>query len=131
MDIGSIFLLLALLILVVFFVAQPFLNRQKAGARPVGEAKQQLSLLRADRARVVQSLQELDFDYALGKVPEEDLVHELRKRAVCVHIAMESGADDVSLYLRKAADEIERLHECLKEARAAAKAFLRELGREA
>ena len=72
MDIGSIFLLLALFILVVFFIAQPFFNRQRVAARSAGNAKQQTSLLRAERANVIQALQELDFDYSLGKVPEED-----------------------------------------------------------
>jgi hypothetical protein len=72
MDIGSIFLLLALFILVVFFVAQPFFNRQRVAAQPAGNAKPQTSLLRAERARVIQALQELDFDYSLGKVPDED-----------------------------------------------------------
>ena len=72
MDIGSTFLLLALVILVVFFIAQPFFNRQRATARPAGNGKQQASLLRAERARVIQALQELDFDYSLGKIPEED-----------------------------------------------------------
>ena len=72
MDIGSLFLLLALVILVIFFIAQPFFNRQKASARPAGNGKQRAALLRAERARVIQALQELDFDYSLGKVPEED-----------------------------------------------------------
>jgi len=72
MDIGSLFLLLALVTLVVFFVAQPFFSQQRAPSRPAGNGKQQASLLRAERARVIQALQELDFDYSLGKVPEED-----------------------------------------------------------
>jgi rubrerythrin len=83
MDIGSIFLLLALVILVGFFVARPFLNRQRVAVRPVGEAKQQTLLLRADRARVIQSLQELDFDYSLGKVPEED--YSDQRNALLMH----------------------------------------------
>jgi zinc-ribbon domain len=72
MDIGSIFLLLALIILVAFFVAQPLLNRQRVAIRPAGDARQQMASLRAERARVIQALQELDFDYSLGKVPDED-----------------------------------------------------------
>jgi ribosomal protein S27AE len=72
MDIGSIFLLLALVILIVFFVAQPFLNRSKVSSQSAGNTRQQLSLLRVERARVIQALQELDFDYLLGKIPQED-----------------------------------------------------------
>ena len=72
MDIGSIFLLLALVILVVFFIGQPFFNRRAVSARPVSPTRQQTSVLQAERERVIQALQELDFDYSLGKVPEED-----------------------------------------------------------
>jgi len=71
MDIGSIFLLLALVILVVFFIAQPFFNRRPVAARPT-VARQQILILQAERDHVIQALQELDFDYSLGKVPEED-----------------------------------------------------------
>ena len=71
MDIGSIFLLLALVILVTFFIIQPFFRRQPIVARPVS-SKQPLLNLQAERDRVLQALQELDFDYSLGKVPEED-----------------------------------------------------------
>jgi hypothetical protein len=84
MDIGSIFLLLALFILVVFFIAQPFFGRQRSvAAHPAGEARQQASLLRAERARVIQALQELDFDYALGKIPEED--YPVQRNALLLH----------------------------------------------
>jgi hypothetical protein len=53
----------------------------------------------------------------------EDLVKRLREDA--------SSAWGTEVWiLREAADEIERLRECNKEIRAAAKAFLRELGRD-
>lgn len=71
MDIGAIFLLLALVMLVVFFVARPFLSRRPALARRAVD-KQQLPTLQAEHEHVLQALQELDFDYSLGKVPEED-----------------------------------------------------------
>jgi hypothetical protein len=51
----------------------------------------------------------------------EDLVKRLREDAA-------SAWGTEVWILREAADEIERLQECLKEAQAAAKAFLRELG---
>lgn len=71
MDIGSIFLLLSLVILVVFFIIQPFFGQQPLLARPPSP-KQPVLNLESERDRVLQSLQELDFDYSLGKVPEED-----------------------------------------------------------
>ncbi len=71
MDIGSIFLLLALFTLVVFFIAQPFFNRRPVAVRSAS-AQGPILFLQAERDRVIQALQELDFDYSLGKVPEED-----------------------------------------------------------
>jgi len=73
MDIGSIFLILALLLLVGLFVSRPLLVRQQN--LPLDGDQQvdhELSGLLAERDRVLTSLQELDFDYALGKIPEED-----------------------------------------------------------
>jgi hypothetical protein len=71
MDIGSIFLFLALVTLVGFFIAQPFFNRRPSATRSV-PGIQPLVSLQAERDRVIQDLQELDFDFSLGKVPEED-----------------------------------------------------------
>jgi len=69
MDIGSIFLILGLLIIVAIFISRPFFERSKADVGQVGH--EQSSLL-AERDRVLNNLQELDFDYALGKIPEAD-----------------------------------------------------------
>ncbi len=69
MDIGSIFLILGLLLLVGMFVSRPLFEGQ---AIAVSEAEHELSALLAERDRVVSSLQELDFDYAMGKIPEEE-----------------------------------------------------------
>jgi len=69
MDLGSIFLLLALLILVAVYIARPLLDRK---AVAVSEEEQTLSTLLARRDRVIDALQELDFDFKLGKIPELD-----------------------------------------------------------
>jgi hypothetical protein len=73
MDIGSIFLILALLILVALFVSRPFFERStvKANAMTVQEEHDYSSLL-AERDRILNALQELDFDHVLGKIPDED-----------------------------------------------------------
>lgn len=69
MDIGAILLILAVLLLVVFFISRPFLEARK----PVSAMQEhELSSLMAERDRVITSLQELDFDNALGKIPAED-----------------------------------------------------------
>lgn len=68
MDLGAIFLLLAVIILVGLFVVQPLSARQhrRAGTGQV------LSALLAEQDRLLSTLQELDFDHALGKIPAEE-----------------------------------------------------------
>jgi hypothetical protein len=73
MDIGSILLILAMLILVGLFIARPLFDRQAVIVN--GRTRREdheLSSLLAERDRVLNALQELDFDYSLGKIPEED-----------------------------------------------------------
>lgn len=73
MDIGSILLVLALLILVGLFVARPLFNRRAVIVNGhTVEEDHELSALLAERDQVLNALQELDFDYSLGKIPEED-----------------------------------------------------------
>ncbi|MDI6769020.1 MAG: zinc ribbon domain-containing protein [Anaerolineales bacterium] len=69
MDIGVIFLLLALLILVALFVARPFMQRAPA---PQMDDAHIVSALLVERDRILNALQEIDFDYTLGKIPAED-----------------------------------------------------------
>lgn len=69
MEISSILLILAVLLLVGLYLYQPFSgNARKLGA---GESHE-VSSLKAERDRVINSLQELDFDHTLGKVPAEE-----------------------------------------------------------
>ena len=69
MQITAIFFTLAILILVAIYLYAPFMERR---ARRVTEEEHELSTLMAERDRVINSLQELDFDYKLGKIPDED-----------------------------------------------------------
>ncbi|NJC95054.1 MAG: hypothetical protein C3F07_06095 [Anaerolineales bacterium] len=69
MEIAAVLLTLGVMILVGFYLYAPLLERR---ARRVTEEEHELSALMAERDRVVNSLQELDFDYKLGKIPEED-----------------------------------------------------------
>lgn len=69
MQIVSVIFSLGILILVGVFLYAPFLERR---ARGVTEDEHETSSLLAERERVVNSLQELENDYQLGKVPEED-----------------------------------------------------------
>jgi hypothetical protein len=68
MDIGSILLGLALLLVVAFYVARPLLDQSGAAEREPGPADQLLF----ERERVLTALRDLDFDHAMGKTVEDD-----------------------------------------------------------
>lgn len=76
MDLGSLFLILALLILVGLFISRPFFENDKQlaplQAAASSQEEHELSSLLAERDQVLTALQELDFDHALGKIPDED-----------------------------------------------------------
>jgi hypothetical protein len=69
MEIGSLLLVLAVMLAVGLFVAQPYLNRRPGS---MTQESQEISSLMAERDRVINALQELDFDYNLKKIPAED-----------------------------------------------------------
>lgn len=66
MDLGSLFLLLALLIFVAGFVLRPL---QERGLDVVSQEEHEYVALLAERDRLLDALAELDFDKELGKVP--------------------------------------------------------------
>lgn len=77
MDIGSILLFVGLTILVIFIVIKPLFEisperKLITKTQFINEMGQKKSILLAERDRVLRALQELDFDYSLGKIPVED-----------------------------------------------------------
>jgi hypothetical protein len=73
MDFGSVLLILAFLILIAIFVSRPFFEKGSSTAQAETDLRdQEISRLLAERDRVLDSLQELDMDNALGKIPQED-----------------------------------------------------------
>jgi len=83
MDIGAIFLLLAVLILVVMFISAPFMKKQ----RKLAQEDHKISSLLAENERILNALQELDFDNKLGKIPSEDypgMRNDLMKKGVLI-----------------------------------------------
>ena len=83
MELTAALISLSLLILIAVYLYAPFMQKR---ARRVTEEEHELSALLAERDRVINSLQELDFDYKLGKVPEED--YPVQRTAL-----LEKGAD--------------------------------------
>lgn len=69
MELGSIFLILAVLTMIGMYLYAPFMGRAR---RLRVDETLQVSALKAERDRVINSLQELDFDHNLGKIPAED-----------------------------------------------------------
>lgn len=69
MELGSIFLVLAVLVIVGMYLYAPFMSRAR---RLSINEMHEISALKAERDRVINSLQELDFDFKLGKIPTED-----------------------------------------------------------
>ena len=81
MDLGSVLLILALALLVGMILIQPFMRIRETEKliqeRKTTQEKDHLrSALLAEQERVLSALQELEFDYTLGKIPAEDYPHE-------------------------------------------------------
>jgi hypothetical protein len=69
MQISSILLILAVFVMVGAYLYLPFMARSRRTRSGAGESHE-VSALKAERDRVINSLQELDFDFNLGKIPE-------------------------------------------------------------
>ncbi len=70
MDLGAILLTVAASILIGLFVARPFIQFRKNPG--IQNSDHDRSALLANRERLIEAIQELDFDHTLGKIPAED-----------------------------------------------------------
>lgn len=77
MDVGSLLIILALLIIIVTFIARPFIEKHPG---MVVEVNRYDSELRAERDQVLMNLQELDMDHAMGKIPTD--VYQARRTSL-------------------------------------------------
>jgi hypothetical protein len=68
MELGAIFLILGVLLIVVLFVARPFTKSWRVKQ----ETTHEISTLLAERERALTALTELDFDNEIGKIPAEE-----------------------------------------------------------
>ncbi|MBX3035624.1 MAG: zinc ribbon domain-containing protein [Anaerolineales bacterium] len=94
MELGSVFLVLAVLVIVGMYLYAPFTER----AQNINiDDTHEISALKAERERVLTSLQELDFDFKLGKIPAEDYPEQRQN-------LLQKGAD-----VLRQLDEIESL----------------------
>ena len=78
MDLVTLLVLLAITLLVGAYVARPLLLHE---GRSVSQAERSYSELEAERERLLNAILELDMDWSLGKLAEEDY---RRKRSAMV-----------------------------------------------
>ncbi|MBL8098964.1 MAG: zinc ribbon domain-containing protein [Anaerolineales bacterium] len=100
MELGSVFLVLAVLVIVGMYLYAPFTER----AQNINiDDTHEISALKAERERVLTSLQELDFDFKLGKIPAEDYPEQrqslLQKGADVLRQLDEMDSTDSSLLI--------------------------------
>jgi len=69
MDTGSILLIASVLLLTAMFIGKPLLDRD---SKEISDRDRQRSSLLAEREQVLNILQELDFDFKLGKIQQDD-----------------------------------------------------------
>jgi hypothetical protein len=91
MDIGSIFLGIALVLVVAFIVARPLLEGASVRDRQPGPADN----LRSEHERVLTQLRDLDFDHATGKILDEDYAAQ-RALLVAQGVAVLKQLDQLS-----------------------------------
>lgn len=75
MDLGAVLLLLAVILLVSVFISRPFFASkpiQVGTARDMDARDHLRSSLLAEYDRLLNAIQELEFDFTLGKIPEEE-----------------------------------------------------------
>ena len=106
MDVGSILLLLALVILVGAFIASPLRDGGKKVEQP--EINIELSELLAERERVLDAIAELDFDNEMGKVP--DALYPVQREAL-----LKRGAAVLRLLDEHMPEEIEDAEDAPKD----------------
>ncbi len=111
MDLGSLLLALALILLVVAFVARPLLERAARRESAMPGAEQAADDLAAQRETTLIELRDLDFDHTTGKVSDDDYAAQ-RARLVAKGAQILRALDQLPVADSSATDldaEIERL----------------------
>lgn len=77
MDLAAVLVVFGLALLSAAFITRPLVERR---AREPAEVERRLSALRAEQDQVLALLQELDMDYAMGKIEPADYQAERAER---------------------------------------------------
>lgn len=113
MEIGSLLFILAIAIFVVAFVTLPLLQKGSVSITPEEQA---LSGLIAERERIFESLEELEFDHGLGKIPEE-IYPSQRSRLMAIGAEVLRQIDEVKDSGGDYSPEVDKLIENMIETR--------------
>ena len=113
MDIASLLLGLAVLLLVAFVVARPLLEQRGVREKEISRADQLL----AERDGLLTTLRDLDFDHATGKIGDEDYAPQ-RAQLVAQGVAVLKQLDG----LGRAGRESRQTDDTLEQAIAARRA---------
>ncbi len=123
MNLGAIFLLLAVVIIIVLILSGPFLIRRTEPGYKTDPIQLQVSYstLLAEKERLLNTLQELDMDYESGKIPEEAYPIQrkllLRETAVVLSkldgAAALTGMEDAGIQADQNEDEYDDLEEMI------------------
>lgn len=104
MEVGALLISLALLVLVVAYVARPLVERR---ALEVSSDERRLSALLAERDRLLRVLQDLDMDQAMNKISPED--YQAQRAPLMVHGAEVLRAiDELAPASAAQVDDLER-----------------------
>ena len=91
MDLASLLISAALILLVAMFIARPLIERATLPERQPTRAE----MLAAERETVVTALRELDFDHTTGKIAEDDYAAQ-RAALVAQGVALLKQLDEIS-----------------------------------
>ena len=69
MDLGSVLIMIGLGLAVVVFLARPLMQKHAA---PIADVEVQLSVLQAERDKILAMIREIEMDRAMGKIAQED-----------------------------------------------------------
>lgn len=91
MDLASLLIAAALILLVAMIIARPLIERATLPERQLTQAE----TLTAERETVVTALRELDFDHTTGKIAEEDYTVQ-RAALVAQGVTLLKQLDEIS-----------------------------------
>ena len=108
MDLGSIFLITSVVLLTAFFIARPLMEGRM---KPLSDIERERSALLAEREQVLNILEELDFDFNLGKIQKDDYAlqrRELLLKGGAILSSLEELEGSIRQSQPKVSDAVER-----------------------